>query len=92
MAVASVYLDKSDPNILHDQITVFDSALTRPWTVDKRYVRNSDPLVEWPESICTESNAQVVIGKENYFMSADGFLMPARKDQPPPDLRYFKQR
>jgi hypothetical protein len=24
-------------------------------------------------------------------MSADGYLMPARKDQPPPDLRYFKQ-
>ena len=23
--------------------------------------------------------------------SADGYLMPARKDQLPPDLRYFKQ-
>jgi hypothetical protein len=22
---------------------------------------------------------------------ADGFLMPAKKDQAPPDLRYFKQ-
>jgi hypothetical protein len=32
-----------------------------------------------------------VIGKENYFLSADGLLMPAKKDQPPPDLRYFKQ-
>jgi hypothetical protein len=32
----------------------------------------------------------VVIGKENYFLSADGMLMPAKKDQPPPDLRYFK--
>jgi hypothetical protein len=30
-------------------------------------------------------------GKDNYFLSADGLLMPARKDQPPPDLRYFKQ-
>jgi hypothetical protein len=29
-------------------------------------------------------------GKDNYLMSADGYLMPARKDQPPPDLRYFK--
>jgi hypothetical protein len=35
--------------------------------------------------------AQIVIGKENYFLSAEGFLMPAKKDQPPPDLRYFKQ-
>jgi hypothetical protein len=32
----------------------------------------------------------VVIGKENSFLSADGMLMPAKKDQPPPDLRYFK--
>ena len=31
-----------------------------------------------------------MIGKENYFVSGDGYLMPARKDQPPPDLRYFK--
>ena len=25
------------------------------------------------------------------LLSADGKLMPAKKDQPPPDLRYFKQ-
>jgi hypothetical protein len=31
-----------------------------------------------------------VLGKDNYFLSADGLLMPARKDQPAPDLRYFK--
>jgi hypothetical protein len=33
----------------------------------------------------------VAIGKENYFMSADGYLMPSRKGQEPPDARYFKQ-
>jgi hypothetical protein len=33
----------------------------------------------------------VQIGKDAYFLSADGLLMPTRKDQPPPDLRYFKQ-
>jgi hypothetical protein len=32
----------------------------------------------------------VKIGKEQYFLGADGFLMPTRKDQPPPDLRKFK--
>jgi hypothetical protein len=26
------------------------------------------------------------------FANADGLLMPAKKDQPPPDLRYFNQR
>jgi hypothetical protein len=30
-----------------------------------------------------------MIGKENYFLAYDGTLMPTRKDQPPPDLRYF---
>jgi len=26
-----------------------------------------------------------------YYLSGDGLLMPAIKDQPPPDLRYFKK-
>jgi len=86
-----VYLDKSDRSILHDQITVIDHALTRPWTVDKRYRRDPSARPKWPESYCTEGNAQIAVGKENYFLSGDGYLMPARKDQPPPDARYFKQ-
>ncbi len=86
-----IYLDKADANLLHDEITVFDHALTRPWTVDKKYVRNPDLRAEWPESICPEYNAQVFIGRENYYLSGDGFLMPAKKDQPPPDLRYFSK-
>jgi len=85
-----IYLDKANPNLMHDEITVTDHALTRPWTVDKRYVRNGDRHPDWPESICPEYNANIVIGKENYWLSADGFLMPSKKDQAPPDLRYFK--
>jgi hypothetical protein len=85
------HLDKADPNILHDEITVIDNALTRPWTVDKRYQHNADPLANWPEIFCIISNVNVVIGRENYVLSADGLLMPTKKDQPPPDLRYFKQ-
>ena len=84
------YLDKADPNILHDMITVIDHALTRPWTVDKTYRRNSRPRPKWREFYCIEGNVNIVIGKENYFLSADGVLMPAKKDQAPPDLRYFK--
>jgi hypothetical protein len=87
-----IYLDKADPNILHDEITVIDHALTRPWTVDKRYIRNANPQPVWLEYVCNENNAQISVGKDNYYLSADGFLMPARKDQPPPDLRYFKQK
>jgi hypothetical protein len=32
-----------------------------------------------------------MIGGDNYYLSADGLLMPARKDQAPPDLKYFKR-
>ena len=85
------HLDKADPSILHDETTVIDHALTRPWSVDRRYARNANPRPSWPESYCAEGNVNVVIGKENYTKSADGFLMPAKKDQAPPDLRYFKR-
>ena len=49
-----VYRDKADPNILHDQITVIDHALTRPWTVTRNLVRNPDPQPTWDEFICNE--------------------------------------
>jgi hypothetical protein len=85
------FLDKADPNLLHDVITVIDNALTKPWTVDKTFRRSPAPHPHWGQTFCTEGNGQIVIGDENYFLSADGLLMPAKKDQPPPDLRYFKQ-
>jgi hypothetical protein len=65
--------------------------LTRPWSVDKTFRRNPNPRPNWPEQNCNEGNVNIVIGKENYFLSGDGLLMPAKKDQAPPDLRYFKQ-
>jgi hypothetical protein len=83
--------DKINPRILHDEMTIIDHAFTRPWTVEKRYVHNPNPRPEWTEFYTTENNAQVKIGKENYFLSWDGLLMPAKKNQPPPDLRYFKE-
>ena len=85
------YLDSKNPDVLHDMITVIDHALTRPWTVDKTFRRNPNPRPTWREDDCLEGNANVLIGKENYFLSADGLLMPAKKGQAPPDLRYFRQ-
>jgi len=85
-----IYRDKADPKILHDVITTIDNALTRPWTVDKKYVHEPDLRADWPEYYLTDLNAQIVIGKENYFLSWDGLLMPTKKDQPPPDLKYFQ--
>jgi hypothetical protein len=84
------YIDKYDPNLLHDGITTFDHALTRPWTVDKTYRRNANLRPVWDETNGNEGNVNIVVGKENYWRSGDGFLMPAKKDQAPPDLRYFK--
>jgi hypothetical protein len=84
-----LYLDKADPNILHNEVMTIDHALIRPWTVTKTYHRVRDPI--WIEAICAEGNEHIRIGKENYMMSADGYLMPAKKGQAPPDLRYFDQ-
>jgi hypothetical protein len=86
-----IYLDKADANILHDEITVKDNALTRPWTVTKSYRRGPNPRVSWPEYVCADGQGHVEIADQNYYLSGDGLLMPAKKGQAPPDLRYFKQ-
>jgi hypothetical protein len=85
-----IYLDKSNPNLLHDEITSVDHALTRPWTVTKTYRRDRKEL--WQDYNCSEANHHVFVGKEYYFISGDGFLMPTKKDQAPPDPRYFKKK
>jgi hypothetical protein len=86
-----IYLDKTNPNILHDEITLIDHAYTRPWTSIKNYPRYKNPgPTGWPEEVCAEAQVWVNLGKEDYFLSADGYLMPTKKNQAPPDLRYFK--
>jgi hypothetical protein len=87
-----IYLDAADRDVFHDQVTVFDHALTRPWTVIKNYRREPVAQPYWREVSCAENNNHVEIGKEAYMFSADGYLMPTKKDQPAPDLRYFKPR
>jgi hypothetical protein len=84
-----IYSDKNDPNVLHNEITTIDHALTRPWTVTRSYQREHAAV--WYEYPCAENNEHVFIGAENYYLSADGNLMPARKDQAPPDLRFFEK-
>jgi hypothetical protein len=84
-----IHLDKSNPNLLLDEITTIDNALTRPWMVTKKFRRERNAT--WFENDCSEDNHHVAIGQEHYFLSADGHLMPAKKGQAPPDLKYFKQ-
>jgi hypothetical protein len=84
-----IYLDKKDSKVLHDEITVFDHALTRPWTVDKTYRKTNEKYPNWSIVSCIEGNQWVTVGKEYYLLSYDGYLMPSRKGQQPPDARYF---
>jgi hypothetical protein len=85
------FVDKTNPDIFHVLTTVIDNALTRPWTSDRQYMRVAENVVQWPETWCQEGNHNIVIGKENYLLRSDGLLMPTKRNQEPPDLRYFKQ-
>jgi hypothetical protein len=85
-----LHLDNADRSILVDEITTIDNALTRPWTISKTYKRGAGPRPAWTEQICAENNSNIRIGDEAYRVGPDGLLAPAKKDQPPPDLRYFK--
>jgi hypothetical protein len=87
-----IYLDRADPNKLYDQITVIDHALTRPYTKLQVATRNpNNPRPAWHMDVCSLDNTWVKIGDEPYYISADGKLMPSKKNQAPPDLSYFKQ-
>jgi hypothetical protein len=84
-----IYLDKSDPNVLRNEITTFDRALNRPWTVSRFYRRGRDPVYE--EYPCAEDNHWVAFGGELYLSDSEGYLMPIQKDQPPPDPKYLQK-
>jgi hypothetical protein len=43
-------------------------------------------IISWLDETTIEP-----FGSPTYFLGADGNLMPSKKDQAPPDLRYFKQ-
>jgi hypothetical protein len=83
-------LDKANKNLLHDAVTIEDRSLTRPWSIDRIYRREADPV--WDFVDCAENNPHVMVGKQYYMISADGFLMPTKSGQPAPDLRYFDRR
>jgi hypothetical protein len=82
-----LFLEPADRNVLHAEITVVDHAYTRPWTVLRSYRRLADPM--WVENDCAAENHYAVIGRETYFISADGYLMPTKRNQLVPELRAF---
>jgi hypothetical protein len=86
-----ISLDRSDPRLLRNEITTIDNALSRPWMVTQSYRRVASAQPIWTERICSEDSKTIRIGEEDYALGSDGLLMPVRKGQPPPDLRYFDQ-
>jgi hypothetical protein len=85
-----IYFDKADPSTLRDEITLTDHAYTRPWTVLKSYQRDTGTYPVHHQEDCAAATANVLIGKELYYLNGERELMPTRKDQPPPDLSGFK--
>jgi hypothetical protein len=88
-----LFLDKADRNVLYDDITVIDHALTRPWGKKQKLVRSQNPRPVWLSETCPLDNVWIKIGPETYILNTDdGKLMPAWKGQQPPDLSYFNQQ
>ena len=84
-----LYLDPKDQDILRNEITTYDHALTRPWTVSRFYRREHEP--NYQEYPCTEDNRWVTIGGSLYLADGDGYLMPVQKGQAPPDMKYLQK-
>jgi hypothetical protein len=86
-----LYTDKADPNVLHDEITTSDHALTRPWAVTRSYRRDPrQTQPNWLEVLCKPDAGRVLVGDQYYRLNPEGLLMPALRGQQPPDLKYFK--
>jgi hypothetical protein len=86
-----IYADRANPDILRDEVTTVDHALTRPWTVTRSYRRaGQEQLLDWSEHLCIEDQSRVVIAGQIYKLSPEGLLMPVRQGQRAPDLGYFK--
>ena len=70
-----IYRDKHNPDLLHDEMTTIDNALTRPWTVLKTYrlKRNS--------ALCAEHLQR----REQSCPDRQGGLFPERRRPPDAD-------
>jgi hypothetical protein len=84
-----IYLDKADRNVIVDDITVIDHALTQPWSHTRKARRDPSPRPLWQTAVCAEANSMVRIGNEPYYTAPDGLLAPLNKTQRAPDLRHF---
>ena len=83
--------DKTNPNVLlqrdHHHRPRADAALDREAQLPPR-ARQAADLVR----VCLPARTTTTFrsATENYIISGDGYLMPVRKGQPAPDLKYFQ--
>ena len=61
------FFDKTDPKLLHDEITLIDHAFTRPWTVLKTYRRSPAKFPIWTEQSCPEISVLIDIRRRDLF-------------------------
>src|SRR4030095_10501808 len=84
-----ISLDKSNPDVMLNEISTIDDAFSKPWTVTRKYRRMKN--TEYSEYNCEEKR-NVVINGETCAIGSGGSRMPIAKDQPPPDLRHFQTK
>jgi len=58
-----ISLDKTNPDIMNNEITTIDSAFTRPWTVTRQYKRDKTAA---PAEYNCEDKRNVAINGETY--------------------------
>ncbi len=87
-----IYLDKANPNLLHDDITVIDNGLTRPWTVYQDLSPQPGSAADLGRVHLRRGPAARAHRRRELHAERRRLLMPTRKGQPPPDLRYFSRR
>jgi len=75
-------LRRVDDKTLENRITTVDDALTRPWSVTRRYSLERDDIL-WVEYVCTENNRHLrLAGDQWYFINRrEGRLDPTQKGQ-----------
>ena len=74
-------------HILYDEITTYDHAVTRPWTITRSYQRTASDLV--PKQLRGQQSTRS--GRQGRLLvGADGLLMPVWNGQARPDLRHFE--
>ena len=89
--VTSYYAEVPDPSVPAQRVA-FGTSGHRGSSLERTF--NEWHILAISQAICEHRKQQNVsgplfIGKDTFFLSPDGLLMPTRSGQPPPDLRNF---